>query len=215
MTCCGHCRDSEKFFSLRTARKELRRYRRKGPVASTHLLLEALRAQGVDGRTLLDVGGGVGVVQHELFLDGLRSAFHVDASTAYLEISRDEADRVGHGDRITYVHGDFVEAAPDLPMADIVTLDRVICCYPDLEPLLQASLAKARHVYGLVYPRELWGIRAALALGNLYFRLRRSAFRVYLHPARKVDAFVREHGFRRARSSRTLLWRVVTYVREA
>lgn len=33
-------------------------------------------------------------------------------------------------------YGDFVSLAPDLETADLVTLDRVVCCYPELEPLV-------------------------------------------------------------------------------
>lgn len=212
MTCCHHCRDAEGFFTSRTARRELRRYRRKGPPKATRLLLEALEAEGVEGATLLDVGGGIGAIQHELFPRGLSGATQVDASTAYLDRSREQAERKGHADRVTWIYGDFVEKAPDLPGADLVTLDRVICCYPHLEALLGASLARTNRVLGLVYPRDRWGTRVALAVGNLWFRLRRSAFRVYLHPPDRVRALAQEAGFRPAVMSRTFLWRVETYV---
>lgn len=213
MTCCHHCQDAEGFFTSRTARRELRRYRKKGPPKATRLLVEALEAEEVEGATLLDVGGGIGAIQHELFPRGLAGATHVDASTAYLNRSREEAERNGYADRVTWIFGDFVEKAPNLPGADLVTLDRVICCYPHLEALLESSLARSRRVLGLVYPRDRWGTRVALALGNLWFRLRRSAFRVYLHPPDRVRALVHEAGFRPAITARTFLWRVETYVR--
>jgi hypothetical protein len=214
VTCCGHCRDAEGFFGARTARKDLRRYRRKGPLASTRLLVVRLAGQGVEGATLLDVGGGVGAVQHELFAAGLRSAVQVDASTAYLEASRQEAERRGHEARVEYLYGDFVELAPGVAGADLVTLDRVICCYPELEPLLEASLAKAGRGLGLVYPRERRGTGVAFFLVNLWLRIRRSAFRVYLHPVRDVEALARRRGFRRVAEGRTFLWRVEVYLRE-
>jgi hypothetical protein len=68
-------------------------------------------------------------------------------------------------------------------------------------------------VYALVFPRERWVTRTLLALGNLYFRIRRSAFRTYIHPEAAVDAVVRRHGFRQATEDRTFIWRVVTWVR--
>jgi len=213
MTCCSHCRDAEGFFGSGTARREMKRYRRKGPSKPTRLLLEAIRGEGVEGNTLLDVGGGIGAIQHELLDEGLRAATQVDASHAYLEVSRKEAEGRGHADRTTYVYGDFVELAPKLPDADVVTLDRVICCYPDLEALLEASVSRARRVLGLVYPRERWGARMAMAIGNLWFRIRGSAFRVYLHSPARVDALLRGAGFQPARTSRTFIWRVETYVR--
>ncbi len=215
MSCCSHCRDAEGFFSGRMARRELRRFHRKGPSRPTQLLLDALVEEGVEDRTLLDVGGGIGALQHELFSRGLREATHVDASTSYLERSREEAQRKGHAERVTYLYGDFVELAPGVSEADLVTLDRVICCYPHVEELLDASAGRTGRVLGLVYPRERFGSRVAMWLLNLWFRIRRSAFRVYLHSPGRVERFLEEAGFQRRRAARTFLWRVETYVRTA
>jgi len=214
MTCCGHCRDAEAFFTRRTARRELRRYRRWGPTRSTRLLLDALRAQGTEGASLLDVGGGVGVIQHELLRAGVRNALHVDACSAYLDAAGEEARRLGVEARREGIHGDFVELAPGLGSADLVTLDRVICCYPDLDRLLEASISRTRRVLGLVYPRERAIAKGRLAAGNLWFRLRGSVFRVFLHPPTRVRALVEGSGFRRVSRARTFLWRIETYLRE-
>lgn len=214
MSCCGHCQDAEGFFGEGTARRELRRYRRTGPTKSTRLLLGPLRADAA-GATLLDVGGGIGAIQHELFNEGLQAATQVDASGPYLAAARGEAERSGHGDQATFVHGDFVELSNGVPQADLVTLDRVICCYPHLEALLAASMGRARRVVGLVYPRERWGTRVALAVGNLWFRIRRSSFRAYLHSPERVGALLDEGGFQLEEGARTFLWRVEIYRRRS
>jgi hypothetical protein len=211
MSCCSHCRDAEGFFGDRTARRELRRYRKRGPPTSTRRLLDALREKGVEGRTLLDVGGGVGMIQLELLDEGLRSALHIDASRPYLEVAEKALTEAGHGERTTRRFGDFVELVaqdPDVPAAEIVTLDRVICCYPRLAALLEASVHCTRERLGLVYPRERVGTRVVLAIGNLWFRIRRSDFRAYLHPPDQVHRILEAHGFRRTRSDRTFIWQV-------
>lgn len=213
MNCCSHCTDAEALFSQRTARRDLRRYRRRGAHAATRKLLHMLQQEELRGRELLDIGGGIGAIQHELLQAGLSRAVHVDASTAYLEASEAEATRQGHRERVEYVHGDFVELAPELPEADIVTLDRVVCCYPDMPRLVQASTSKARHLYGLSYPRERWGTRAAIAIGNLFFRLRSSAFRTYMHSPEAITAEIQRQGLRQVAEARTLLWQVVLYRR--
>lgn len=213
MTCCPHCRDAGEFFGERTARRELRRFRRRGPPKATRLLLDALEDAPVEGASLLDVGGGIGAIQHQLFEAGLRSAVQVDASAGYLEQSRREAERRGNGDRVRYVYGDFVDLAGEMDDADLVTLDRVVCCYPDVDALLGAATARARRAVGLVYPRERLGTRLALALGNLWQRLRRRDFRVYLHSSARVHALMPEAGLRLDRGDRTFLWRVEVWVR--
>ena len=85
----------------------MERYRARGPAKSTRLLVEALEAQGVDGGTLLDIGGGLGGVIHALLQAGVRRATDIDASAAYLAVARDEAARRGLADRIVFQHGDL------------------------------------------------------------------------------------------------------------
>jgi len=211
---CDHCLGIEKEFDARTARGDLRRYRRKGAPAATRILVEELSRRGVQGRTLLDIGGGVGAVQHALLAAGAARATSVDASSAYLAAAREEAERRGLAERIEGLYGDFVELAPRLAPADIVTLDRVLCCYPEMEALVSASAARARRLYGLVYPKDHRWIRAASALMNVVLRLRRSSFRVFVHATRKVEDVLAAHGFRREvlRGSGPL-WQVAIFSR--
>ena len=206
--CCvsTDCHDAK--FDDAQAAEDLRGYRSNGPSATTRLLLDALRAEGVEGTTLLDVGGGVGIVQHELLDAGVRHAVHVDAARPYVRVAREEAGRRGHADRATFLHGDFVARAPEVEPADVVTLDRVICCYPAMEALVAASAARARRLYGIVVPRDTWWVRAGDAVGNLRRRMQRSAFRTYVHPLAAIDAAIRRQGLVPRASRRTLTWQM-------
>jgi magnesium-protoporphyrin O-methyltransferase len=208
---CSQCQGIELTFSQAEVDAQMRRYRRRGPAATTRLLVDALLADGVQGRTLLDIGGGAGAIQHALLAAGLGRAVSVDASTAYLKAARQEAERRGVQDRIEAHHGDFVDLAASMPAADIVTLDRVICCYPDMRALVGLSSAKARARYGLVYPRNVWWLRPAFVVANLMLRLRRSPFRIFLHAESEVEAILVGRGmretFRRARG----IWQVAVF----
>lgn len=216
MSCCEHCRDVGVLFSDKTAKKDLRRYRKKGPDKSTALLLKAIRSAEIEigQSTLLDIGGGIGAIPFELFDIGLKHAINVDASAPYQQVSRQEADRRNLSGRTDYHFGDAVELAPQLAGADIVTLDRVICCYPDPQALIPATASKAKQVYGVVYPRERGIIKVAIRLGNLWFRLRGSEFRNYLFSSQFIDTLIREQGFIRHKQEQTFLWHVVTYIRK-
>ena len=214
---CDQCRGIEAFFDQKVAARELRHYRKRGPRSSTRLLIEALIAQGVDGVTLLDIGGGVGAIQHGLLKAGVAGAVSVDASSAYLGAAKEEAERLGLASRVSYHHGDFVALAPSLPMADVVTLDRVVCCYHDMASLVSLSSALARRWYGLVYPRDGWWPktlwRLATPLLDLWMRLQRNPYRAYLHPTREVDAIVQANGFQPAFYRTSGIWQVVVYER--
>lgn len=214
MTCCSHCADAESLFSRRTARRELRRYRRRGPSATTRHLLRMLASEGVQNATLLDIGGGVGAIQHELLASGAERAVHVDASHAYLRASEEEAARQGHQERLSHQYGDFVELSDSLDAADIVTLDRVVCCYPDMPRLVAASAAKARRLYGLSFPRDHWPALAAVLAGNLFFKLRRSSFRTFVHPPRAIREQISRHGLSLVGETRTPIWQVEVYRRD-
>ena len=210
---CRQCRGIEQFFDRKEANRDLKGYRKKGPSKTTQMLIDAIEADGIADKTLLDIGGGVGAIQHELLKAGASGAVSVDASTAYIEAAREEARRQGHADRLQQRHGDFVDLAPEIESADVVTLDRVICCYHDVELLVSLSSERATRLYCLVYPRENWVARTGFGLFNLYFWLRRSPFRIFIHPTATVDALVRRGGFRRSFYRKTLIWQVVVYTR--
>ena len=214
VTCCQR-EGIERQFGRRTARWELGRFRKRGPAATTRMLIEALRREGVAGASILDIGGGVGAIYHELLGSGARRAVHVDVSPDYLTVAREEAERRGHADRVEFVRGDFVDLAATRSEADVVTLDRVICCYPDMERLVALSAAKARRLLGAVYPREAWWMHLAVTAVNAVSRVRRSAFRTFVHRPAAIDAVLRAHGLERRSFHRTLAWEVAVYGRRA
>ncbi|MFX0124263.1 MAG: class I SAM-dependent methyltransferase [Candidatus Hodarchaeota archaeon] len=113
--------------------KELNNYHKKGSRRSTRYLIDYLIIKGIEDRTLLDIGGGVGTIQHELLKNNLASVIRVEASSAYSEVSKDEPNLQGHADRIHFFYGDFVDLSADIPVTDVETLDRVICSYPNMD----------------------------------------------------------------------------------
>jgi SAM-dependent methyltransferase len=210
---CRHCIDAADLFGDSMARHELKRYRRRGPSRTTRLLLEGLRRHELEGFELLDIGGGVGALQHELLESGARAAVAVDASPAYLAAAETEARRRGLEGRVTYRYGDAVELADDLPQVDVVTLDRVLCCYPDMPALVAASVGRTRNLYGLVFPRESWWVRIGVTAINLMEWARRKAFRVYLHGVSRIEDETARHGLETAYRRRTWLWEVRVFRR--
>ena len=214
MDACG-CEQGFEIFDRRTAEADLRRYRKDGPDRSTRMLLDLIRASGIRGASVLDVGAGIGVIDHELLRDGASHAVLVDASPTSLEAARSEARRRGHLDRVDFVDGDFVARAASIDLADIVTLDRVVCCYPDVESLVRLSASKARALYGLVLPRDRAILRFGARVLNLWFRLRRIRYRAFVHSNDRVDALAAAEGLRPRAEARTFYWRVVLYERAA
>ena len=77
-TCC--CQGVDEMFGERTARHDLRRYRKRGPSKPTRVLLAALRREGIESASVLDIGGGIGAIQNELLDAGADRVTSVEAS---------------------------------------------------------------------------------------------------------------------------------------
>ncbi len=210
MTCCQR-QVIEDRFDRDFVAKKVQQYRQSGVKKETRLLVEALKSEGVDGLTLLDIGGGLGAIEHELLKAGVSRALSVEASQAFIDAAKTEAARQGLADKMNFVHGDLVELASQVPEADIVTLDKVVCCYQDMESLVRASVAKAKKLYGLVYPRDDWWMKAAIGFENLFENLKGSDWHVYVHPTQEVERLIRDRGMQ-VRFRRALIdWQIVVY----
>jgi magnesium-protoporphyrin O-methyltransferase len=213
MNCCT--RESiERQFDQTEVNRMLRRFRRRGPDRSTKLLIESLQAAGA-GESLLDIGGGIGAIHHALLDGPVREAVEVDISAASIAAAQEETRQRGHEARVRFIHGDFLDFSETIPSADLVTLDRVICCYPDMERLVATSAEKTKRVYGAVYPRETWWMRLSVWLVNLWLRLIRSDFRAYLHPPRAIARVLADHGLNLRSQRRTIAWEVSVFTRTA
>jgi magnesium-protoporphyrin O-methyltransferase len=209
--CCGV--DYDEHFNADEARRDILEYRANGAEGSTRRLLDALIGHGVEGGTLLDIGGGVGVIQLEMLKAGVASSVDVDASAPYIEVARAEAAEHGFDDRTEYRHGDFVALAPDVGSADVVTLDRVICCYPDVGNLVTRSAERARRLYGLVYPVDRWWTRAVAWILNMVTRVSGGAYRMHVHDQRLVDRLIRQAGLDPRYHHAGMVWQTAIYER--
>ena len=182
------------FYDEQLAASQLRKYREKGPIPSTQGLIEALKAEGIEGMTLLDIGGGIGAIQHELLDAGVTRATSVDASAPYLDAARQEGASRGHERRVTYMHGDFVDLADTIPPADIVTVDRVLNVYPEWERLAGLAAAHAQRFLGLVYPRDTLMTKLVVSAMNLKLRLQSKTVRAAIRPGAAIERIARENG---------------------
>ncbi len=205
-------------FDTRRARKDLKTYNRRGARGATRRLLDAVRASlresGTVAFTHLDIGGGVGVLQHELARDGAVHTTAVDASGPYLEVLRQAAVERDYEARQTRIAGDFTEVAQRVEPATVVTLDKVICCYPDMATLVRVSALKATTLYGIVVPRDTAWVRASRGLAHWFLRrVLRWQFRAFAHSHQAIDRLCAGEGFSLERDDPGVWWCVRLYRR--
>jgi len=211
---CNCCEMENNTFGEDEAKANLKDYRKRGPAKQTKLILEAVRSLGLKNAALLDIGGGIGTIHHELLKDVANEATHVDASSAYLKIATEEAKRLGHEAQVKFIHADFTDVAENLRQADVVTLDRVVCCYPNFRALLKAASSKSRTAIALTYPREEWYIKAVMSMMNFFQRLRNDPFRVFVHPVSEMESVLNGEGLRKISTRKLFVWEMSLYQRE-
>lgn len=184
----------------------------------TGRLLDALVDAGLDGRTILDAGCGSGDLALAALAHGASSAVGVDLGAGAIAEARTLAQERELASRARFENGDAATAS--LARADVVVLNRVLCCYPDTEALLGNTLAAAGAVYAYTAPVDRGSLgalnRLVTAVGNRWYRLRVKRFgpfRAFVHDLDTVDARIRAHGFRAARRERRGMWTLAVFVR--
>lgn len=211
-SCCDFRDAADRQFTAARAAKELEVYRKGRLGPTTRLLRDGVIDLGLNHGSLLDIGGGVGALTFELLERGIARAVMAEASTAYATAAKGEALRRGHSESATIVQGDLLELSNELPTASLVTLDRVVCCYPSYEPMLEEASRHAEGSLALSYPRDRWFARAATWLENAK-RTRTSGFRTFVHRPLAMQQVIERAGFELARRRTTSMWAVDVYVR--
>ena len=184
----------------------VRRYRRRGLEAVQRRLLDGLTAAGVAGASVLEIGCGTGELQRRVLAAGAVSAVGIDVAGGMIERAQAAAAQAGLEQRTTFLVGDAVERAAELPPAAVVVLDKVLCCYPEIETLLQVSLERTQRLYAVVVPRPHWLVAAVWRLAIAGFKLLRSSFHPFYHDWHAAATAISAAGFRRIFAAHTLAW---------
>jgi magnesium-protoporphyrin O-methyltransferase len=210
--CCDPAAYREEFDEKGAARR-LRTYRRRGldPMASK--LVAFLVDLDITGKTVLEVGGGVGDLQVELLKAGASSGVNVELSDAYEPAAATLLAEEGLTGRVERRLGDFVGLAGLVSPADIVVLNRVICCYPFMDRMVDAATAKARSLMAISIPRDGFLGHVFIGLDRARGLVRGGGFRAYLHPIAAVEARAAEAGMRVVHVERSLVWQGMVFAR--
>jgi magnesium-protoporphyrin O-methyltransferase len=213
MSDCCTPKGYRQIFSEKSAVTQAKRYRRKGLDGTSRRIVDLVKKSGVEGKTLLEVGGGVGAIEIELLKAGMAQAVNVELTPTYEGAAGKLLGEAGLGDRVERRIMDFAEAGTEVGTADVVVLNRVICCYPDMPKLAGAAAEHARGMLVMSFPNNRWWSELGLSFGNFAFGLFRIQFRVFLHAPDAILAEVERHGFKTTFNERGLLWQVAAFER--
>jgi 2-polyprenyl-3-methyl-5-hydroxy-6-metoxy-1,4-benzoquinol methylase len=205
--CCDP-RGCDRVFNDQFAQRLARRYRRRGLDPTAQRIVDLIAEQGLDGATVLEVGGGIGAIQVELLKRGAARTTNLELSPAYEKEARQLLREAGLADRAERRIIDIAAAPDDVEPADVVVLHRVVCCYPDYAKLLGAAAGHARRQVIFSHPPRNLASQAILGAQNLYFRLRGSSFRVFVHPPKAMLDILAARGLTTATVRRNAVWRI-------
>ena len=215
MSDCCTPKGYRQIFSEKNAAGEAKRYRRNGLDGTSKRIFDFIRERGVEGKTLLEVGGGIGAIEIELLKAGMARAINVELTPTYEAAARELLAEAGLTDQVERRVMDFAEAGPEVEAADVVVMNRVICCYPDMPKLASAAAEQTGEVLVMSFPNRRWWTRLGLTVANLGFRVVRMQFRVFLHSPELIQAAVQQQGLRSRFNERGLLWQVNAFERIA
>ena len=202
-------------FSEKSAHAEARRYHRRGLDPTSRRIADLLKRQGIGGRTLLEVGGGIGAIQLELLRAGITRAVNIELTPTYEDAAQTLLLEAGLEDRVERRVMDFAEAGREVEAADIVIMNRVVCCYPDMPKLAGAAADHTREVLVISFPKKRWWTRVVINLGDLGLRVARRQFQIFLHSPEKIIATVERHGLTTTSNQTSLFWQTVSLRRTA
>ena len=212
MTCCGNgpCTDGINNFFSKKARKFLKRFKKRGLEKSQKNLVEGIHKAGINQKTILEIGCGVGYLHGELLKTGAKNATGIDISEEMLSYAKKYMQEIGFEKNTQYLAGDFVEVATKIQQADITILDKVICCYPEVENLVQKSILKTRQIYAYTLPRNKWWVKSPIFLVIKILKIFRSAFHPYFHEHDIINKKLENYQFSKIYQNHTFMWE--TYV---
>lgn len=211
MNCCT-LESTNKFFNTQ-AGSMLRRFKRRGLRVKQRLLVQGIRRSGLTPSDILEIGCGVGALHLTLLQDGAAAATGIDISEKMIAAARQLAAELRLHQRTRYQQGDFLDLQESLAAADITILDKVICCYPEAQPLIAAAAAKTRQLFAVSYPRPSRFAKLAFRLLLVGLKLLRIKFHPYYHPPGQIEEWIRAQGFEKEFDERTLIWAVQVYHR--
>jgi magnesium-protoporphyrin O-methyltransferase len=201
-------------FKPRNARKNLKRYRKKGLDAIERQMVASVPAEDLDGARVLEIGGGIGTIQVELLAAGASEGEVIELVAAYEPYARELAQDKRLETRSRFRVADVLAQPEAVAPADIVVLNRVVCCSPDGVRLTDLAARLAERTLILSFPRDRFLVRMVLSLINSGQRLMGRSFRVFLHPRTSLLAAAHAQGFMPAATGQNVAWEFVALRRD-
>lgn len=206
-----HCCGADLFFDQKTADKKYKAYLKKGPSRVTAKMIEQLENQEVEDKSMVDIGGGIGALQWWFLGNGGNSTIGIDASSGYLKQAEEHAKTKGFESNVKFILGNCVDIYPHIETVDFITLDKVVCCYPNYKEILEATCDKATTTVSLSYPMDGFISEVVRKIGDFFMSFKDNPFRPFIHSVKEIRRVFKQKGYKRVAHNLAFPWHVETY----
>ena len=213
MAGCCDPRGCDRMFGARFAKRMAAGYRKRGLGKTAQAIVDLVMQGDVQGATVLEIGGGVGEIQLELLRRGAATATNLELSPGYELEAAALIEQAGVGGRVQRRLVDIATDPGAVEPADIVVLNRVVCCYPDVAKLLGAAADHARQQLVFSHPPRNAVSRAVVGTQNFLFRVVGRDFRTFAHSPDAMLAVLAEHGLQLKAVHSGRVWQVAAVSR--
>ncbi len=213
-SCCRAAPCEEMFGSESHARDDMESYLRRGLGGLETEMLAALpHSLTLDGARVLEIGGGVGAIQAELLKRGAATGEVVELVAGYAPFAELLAREIGLADRSTFRVNDLVADPAAVAPADIVVMNRVVCCSADGPELTAVAAGLARSVLLMSFPRSNLLTKTVAAAQRAVYRLLGRKYRAYAWPKERLVGAAERKGLAPFAVGGDWLWRYLVLTR--
>ena len=177
-------------------------------------LLDLLRDAPLRRPSVLEMGSGTGGLSVALLEMGAARVTGIDLSTTSIEVASRRAQASGFAARASFRRGNAATA--DVEPHDLVILDRVICCFDDVERLVDRAITAAIERVAITVPESRgWRglVNRPLWVAEHVWDLFHGGCRGYVHDLRRIERRFAAAGFRPVRATHAGLWHIGLYDR--
>jgi len=212
MKCCS-TKGAAKFFS-KNSRRYARTFKRKGLDKAQQVLADGLSKLGIRGNSVLEIGCGVGGLHISLLDAGAVTAYGIDVSAEMVEKAKEFASERGHANKVSYVVGDFLEMNGNLPVSDIVIMDKVLCCTYRPIAMITETAKRTKKYFAVSYPSSRFLPRLMFSTSEYVGKVFGWSFHPWYHRPELLEEEIRRAEFSEVFSERTWLWQAKIFVKK-
>lgn len=214
-SCCRAEPCEEMFGSESTAREDMEAYLRKGLGALETEMVDALPQEFLfDGSRVLEIGGGVGAIQAELLRRGASTGEVIELVESYAPYASRLAEQLRLTGRSSFRVHDVLADPEEVEPADVVVMNRVVCCSADGLSLARFAAGLTRGALLMSFPRSNAVTKAFAATQRFAYRLLGRKYRAFVWPEDELVAAGEREGLAPVAADGNWLWKYVVLVRQ-